>query len=309
MPTAFFDELIDLLQALWATPNRWLRRLIVLAIATPFLSMLAGMFWGPLAMMTALVPVIIVVRWVTLVVDPLVIGIINQYDFGKKLTGWVVLVCGVELSWAFFCGIFPLENDLRVSFTALFALLAAAALAGGSAYLKLEFGWPRRLAKLLVFAALVCGIILLLVGDNKPKKENSIPKRIIGNVLEMKAEAADILSIFGNNQAESGTRMAPSLTPNLNVCAGAQDITIDYNGSGAEVPLDPVCWSGWIRTPPSADLSIRNGDLAMEMFFIQGETWNVGGSPKYIGQVPSSTFRLRGEGGKAIIFLSPALNK
>lgn len=92
--------------------------------------------------------------------------------------------------------------------------------------------------------------------------------------------------------------------PQAMVCPGAQNITVGFADKDVEVPLDPVCWSGWIQTPPSADLSLRNGHLALEMLFIKGERWNIGGPPKFMGQVPSSTFRLRGEGGKATIFLS-----
>ncbi len=292
MPNAFLTELLDLLQALWATPNRWLRRLIIVAAATPFLSMLMGMLWGPLAMVTALVPVLVVVGWVTLAIDPLVIGIINRYSFGKKLTGWVVLICGMELAWAFFCGIFPLENDLRVSFTALFALLAAAALAGGSAYLKLEFGWPKKLAKLLVFAAVVCGIILLL-GGRKHAAEN------VSGVREVISETF--------SKVATASRKVGRGSDGVPVCAGARDISLGFSDSGAEVPLDPVCWSGWIQLPPSADLSIRNGNVALEMAFIDGTRWDVSGPPKHAGTVPTSTFRLRGEGGKAAIFLSPSI--
>jgi len=302
MPTEFLAELLDLLQALWATPNRWLRRLIIVAVATPFFSMLMGMFWGPLAMVTTLVPVLIVVGWATLAVDPLVIGILNRYDFGKKFTGWVIFVAGMELAWGFFCGIFPLRNDLRVSFTALFALLAAAALAGGAAYLKLGFSWPKKLAKLLVFAAIVCGVILLLVGD-KPKEGKSILERSADNALETKSELAEIASSFSGNP--TGAEVPTSLTPNVDVCAGAQDITVGFTADGVEVALDSACWTGWIQTPPSAEWDIRNGHKKMEIMFLNGQTWDLSGPPKWVGTVPSSTWRLRGE-GPATIYVARA---
>lgn len=291
MPTAFFDEIVDLLQALWATPNRWLRRLIIIAVATPFLSMLMGMLWGPLAMLTALVPVALAVGWATLKVDPLVVGIINQYDFGKKLTGWVILICGVELAWAFFCGIFPLENDLRVSFTALFALIAAAALAGGAAYLKLEFGWPKKLAKLLVVSAVICGIVLLLGGRKDASK----------NVAGVRSWVSEKISSSANS-----TSTVSDKSPKVFVCEGAKNVSLNFSGSREiEIPISTECWSGWVTLPPSADFSARNGDRPIEFLFVNGKHWKADGGPGHLGEVPSSTFRVKGEGGNVKIFISP----
>jgi hypothetical protein len=292
MPTEFFDQLVDLLQALWATPNRWLRRLIVGALAIPFVSMLMGMLWGPLAMMTALIPILLIVGWATLAVDPLVIGILNRYDFGKKFTGWAVFIAGLELAWAFFCGVFPLENDFRVSFTALFALLAAAALAGGATYLKLEARWPKKLAKLLVFAAAICGVILL-IGGRKNTAENASKVR---SWASGKA-ATSVNSIFN----------APDKSPKVPLCDGAQNVSLDFSGSREiEIPLSTECWSGWVTLPPSADFSARNGDKSLEFLFVNGKHWKADGGPGHLGEVPSSTFRIRGEGEKVKIYISPS---
>lgn len=239
MPTEFLNELVDLLQALWATPNRWLRRLIIVAVTTPFISMIMGMIWGPLAMLTALIPIMIVIGWATIRVDPLVVGILNQYDFGKKLTGWIVFIAGLELAWAFFCGVFPLENDLRVSFTALFALLAAASLAGGSAYLKLEFGWPKKLAKLLVFSAFICGVILLLGGRKDAEK----------NVLGVGSWVLKTVAPTVENPTSASMAEFPKPA---STCEGAGNLF--FNPAEGRVKIETQlakeCWTGWVNTPP-----------------------------------------------------------
>ena len=297
MPTEFFDQLIDLLQALWATPNRWLRRLVIAAIVTPFVSMLAGMLWGPLAMLTALVPVVLAIGWATLKVDPLVVGIINQYDFGKKLTGWVILICGVELAWAFFCGIFPLENDLRVSFTALFALIAAAALAGGAAYLKMEFSWPKRLAKLLVFSATVCGVILLLVGD-KPAEDKTRTRRATENILEMTQKAKDIFKLFAPQKSDA---------PAPPICVDAELLELKIGDAVVGKPLSMECSTHWIRIPKNTMFYISTDANGKEIHYLfsNGEKRHV--TPKSQPEdrnFPTNEFRIWGDGIPTYVVLS-----
>jgi hypothetical protein len=72
----------------------------------------------------------------------------------------------------------------------------------------------------------------------------------------------------------------------------------------AELQLSPDCWSGWVVLPEHARFRVRSpGD--MEYLFLDGRRLFVSGKEwKWLGELKTLTFRLRGE-GMATIAVEP----
>lgn len=64
----------------------------------------------------------------------------------------------------------------------------------------------------------------------------------------------------------------------------------------AKLPLNPNCWSGWVRLPANVDFFVDTSK-DHEYLFWNGERKFVSSkNPKWLGQINGNIFRLRGEG-------------
>lgn len=89
------------------------------------------------------------------------------------------------------------------------------------------------------------------------------------------------------------------------LCANSNNV-IRATAGVTKVKIKPKCWSVWIQIPPQKNFRVDTPGEVEVLFWNGKRYFFADNNPQWLGDIPSSTFRLRGKEGIAEIYVENA---
>lgn len=98
---------------------------------------------------------------------------------------------------------------------------------------------------------------------------------------------------------------SPAQAKEYPICAEWDGKTTRVEHSGVQVKIREQCWSAWLQLPPHQNFRVDTPGEVEAWFWNGKHLFFADKNPQWLGDVTTSTFRLRGKDGQATIYLTP----
>lgn len=171
--------------------------------------------------------------------------------------------------------------------------------------------------ELIVFFLALAIFLFVQIARNLRAKNNQTETQDKPRIQEVKKEKKRKLSVgwivaiavlaliiySGYNyyaKTDSSPQPSARVAEMIPLCADQKIYILTFDQPDAKVPLQPTCWSGWVRLPNQAKFSIANpGQL--QLLTWDGHYLEFGAdATEWLGEISFANFRLKGNGDATV---------
>lgn len=122
---------------------------------------------------------------------------------------------------------------------------------------------------------------------------------IAGFGVALLAFALAIRMVFSSLPAALNFAASP---PSWPLCSDAEK-AIQVTARETRVLIRSECWSAWILVPPRRNFQVDAPGEVEAWFWDGKKLFFADKNPRWLGDIPTSTFRIRGKSGAATLYL------
>jgi len=122
---------------------------------------------------------------------------------------------------------------------------------------------------------------------------------VFGFGVALLALALALWTVFASLPTVFGFAASP---PSWPLCGDAERV-VQVAERETRIAVRSECWSAWIRVPPHRNFQVDTPGEVEAWFWNGKRLFFADHNPRWLGDIPTSTFRIRGKTGTAVVHL------